>query len=356
MQVDQPLQFVGEMRAIFRLALGEGLFFAVIGMGKMIDAGQQRSEHLAVVDDAADRGAAEADAVIAALAADQAAPGALAVELMIGQRDLQRGIGGFRSGIAKENVVEPGGREFGDAAGELKGLRNAELKRRRIIQRLGLPGDRRRDLGAAVAGIAAPHPRGGVDDLAAVDRDVVHVLGASEQPRRLFEGPVGRERHPVRGEVVGYVDGGGSWALVQHRGLFEVLGYGGLLSLRMQRPSRKLSASAAYGNADGWLYFRLFGAVSRAGGGYRSSAPIQNTSPSDSSESSHNSGNCGNAASSLSRPRPISHNSPPSGVRCCSASCRMRRIISSPSAPPSKASFGSARHSRGSSAMPSAST
>src|SRR6266436_4553083 len=39
----------------------------------------------------------------------------------------------------------------------------------------------------------------------------------------------------------------------------KVLGYGGLLSLRMQRPSRKLSASAAYGNADGWLYFRLLG-------------------------------------------------------------------------------------------------
>jgi hypothetical protein len=67
----------------------------------MIDAGQQRSEHLAVVDDAADRGAAETDAVITALAADQ--PAAVpALDLMIGQRDLERGIGGFRSGIAKK--------------------------------------------------------------------------------------------------------------------------------------------------------------------------------------------------------------------------------------------------------------
>src|SRR5439155_10188243 len=77
-QVDQPLQFVREMRAIFRLAPGEGLLVAVIGVGKMIDAGQERSEHLAVADDAADRSAAEADAVIAALAADQASAGALA--------------------------------------------------------------------------------------------------------------------------------------------------------------------------------------------------------------------------------------------------------------------------------------
>src|SRR6266508_2682451 len=65
------------MRAIFRLALGEGLLVAVIGRGKVIDAGQQRSEHLAVVDDAADRSTAEADAVIAALAADQAGARAL---------------------------------------------------------------------------------------------------------------------------------------------------------------------------------------------------------------------------------------------------------------------------------------
>ena len=125
----------------------------------MIDAGQQRAEHLAVVDDAADRGAAEADAVIAALAADQAGAGALALDLVIGQRDLQRGVGGFRSGIAEEHVVEAGGRQIGDAAGELEGLRNAELERRRVIQRLGLLGDRRRNLAAAMAGIAAPHAR-----------------------------------------------------------------------------------------------------------------------------------------------------------------------------------------------------
>jgi hypothetical protein len=59
-------------RAPFRLALGEGLMLAVIGRRQMIDAGQQRAEELAVVDHAADRNAAEADAVIAALAADQA--------------------------------------------------------------------------------------------------------------------------------------------------------------------------------------------------------------------------------------------------------------------------------------------
>ena len=38
----------------------------------------------------------------------------------------------------------------------------------------------------------------GVDHLAAVDGGVVHALGGSEQPRRLLELPVGRERHPER--------------------------------------------------------------------------------------------------------------------------------------------------------------
>src|ERR1700754_1345891 len=69
--------------------LVKAFFPRVIGPRKMIAARQQRAENLAVVDDAADGGAAKADAVIAADAADQASAGALAVELMIGKRHLQ---------------------------------------------------------------------------------------------------------------------------------------------------------------------------------------------------------------------------------------------------------------------------
>src|ERR1035437_2559077 len=155
------------MRAVFRLALAEGLLLAVVGVGKMIDPGQQRSEHLAVVADAAHRSAAEADAVIAALAADQAGAGALALDLMIGQRHLERGIGGLRSGIAEEHVIQPGRGEVRDAGREFERLRNAELERRRVIQRLGLRGNSGGYLGAAVAGIGAPHARRGIDNLAA---------------------------------------------------------------------------------------------------------------------------------------------------------------------------------------------
>ena len=50
-----------------------------MGVADVVDAGQQRAELLAVGDDAADRDAAEIDAVIAALAADQAEARALPV-------------------------------------------------------------------------------------------------------------------------------------------------------------------------------------------------------------------------------------------------------------------------------------
>jgi len=67
-----------------------------------------------------------------------------------------------------------------------------------------------------VAGIAAPHAGGGVDDLAAVDGEIMHVLRTREQPRVFLERPVGGERHPVRGEVVRHVDGGAGRAFVEH--------------------------------------------------------------------------------------------------------------------------------------------
>ena len=75
-------------------------------MGQMIDAAQHIAELLAVVRHAADRGAAEPDPVIAALATDKAGPRRFAVGAVIGQGDFQRRIHGFRSGIGEKNMVE----------------------------------------------------------------------------------------------------------------------------------------------------------------------------------------------------------------------------------------------------------
>ena len=138
-QGDDALERVGEMAAPFRLALGERLMLAVIGRRQMIDAGEQRAEELAVVDHAADRDAAEADAVIAALAADQALARALSAHVVVGERDLERRVDGFGARIAEEHVIEIARRELGDARGELERQRMGELEGRREIE-LAPPG------------------------------------------------------------------------------------------------------------------------------------------------------------------------------------------------------------------------
>ena len=167
MQRDDALELVGEMRAPFRLADGEGLLGAVIGRRQMIDAGEQRAEQLAVVDDAADRDAAEADAVIAALAADQPHARGLAAHVVKRQRDLERGVDRLRAGIAEEHMIEIAGRQRGDAARQLERLRVRELERRRVVELGRLALDRRHDRVAVMAGIGAPQAGGAVDQLAA---------------------------------------------------------------------------------------------------------------------------------------------------------------------------------------------
>ena len=205
MQRNDPLQIVGEVRAPWRLALGEGLVLTAIGRRQMIDAGKQRAEEFAIVDDAADRNAAEADAVIAALAADQPGARALAAHVMVRERDFERGVDRFGSGIAEKHPVEPGRRQRRDPVRQLERLRMGELERRRVVEFFSLARDRGHDRIAAVAGIAAPQPGGAVEQGAAIGGVVVHVLGAHDEPRRSFEGAVGRERHPERFEIVGLV-------------------------------------------------------------------------------------------------------------------------------------------------------
>ena len=138
MQRDDALEIVGKMRAPFGLALGEGLLLAIVGVRQVIDAGKQRAEELAVGDDAADRDAAEADAVIAALAPDQARARAFAAHIVIGERDLERGVDRLRAGIAEEHVVEIARRQRRDPARELERLRMAELEGRRVVELGGL--------------------------------------------------------------------------------------------------------------------------------------------------------------------------------------------------------------------------
>jgi hypothetical protein len=133
MQRQNAFQRVGAAR---RRAAGwpreKALRAMIMRVRQVVHAGQQGAELLAVVADAADGNAAEADAVIAALAADQAGALALAAGAMIGQRDLQRRVDRFGAGIAEEDVVQPVRQHARDAAGELERLRMAHLEHRRV--------------------------------------------------------------------------------------------------------------------------------------------------------------------------------------------------------------------------------
>ena len=202
-QGDEALKLVGELGAMLGLAAREGVAGEIVGVADVVDAGEQRAEHLAVADDAADRDAAEIDAVIAALAADQAEARALADGALIGERDLEAGLDRLGAGIGEEDVVDAG-RHVGDQARrQLEALGMADLEGRRVVELADLIGDRLDDLRPAVAGIDAPQAGGAVQHLAAVGGAVIHALRGDQHARRLLELPVGRERHPEGFEIVG---------------------------------------------------------------------------------------------------------------------------------------------------------
>ena len=175
----------------------------------MIDADQQGAELLAVGDNAADRHAAEADAVIAALAADQPHARALAPDFMKSERDLERGVDRLGARIAEEHVIEIAGGERSDAGGEFERLGMRELEGRGEVELGGLGLDRGHDRVAVVPGIGAPQAGGAVDQLAPLRRDVMHVLGGGDQPRAPLESTVGGERQPEGFEIVGNRGGRG---------------------------------------------------------------------------------------------------------------------------------------------------
>ena len=81
----------GELGAVRAFALGEEVFLEM-RVPHVRDARQPRSELAAVVDEARQRDAAEIDAVIRALARDEDVAPALAARLVVGERDLHRGV------------------------------------------------------------------------------------------------------------------------------------------------------------------------------------------------------------------------------------------------------------------------
>ena len=186
------------MRAPGRHPLGERHLREVVGVRQVIDAGHHdRAEHLAVGDHAADRHAAEADAVIALLAPDEAGPAALAAQTLIAVGHLQRGIDRLGTRVGEEHARQSCRRHRRDAFGERERHRVGELEGGGVVELLRLIRQRLDNLRVAVAERAAPQAGQGVEQLAAVGHDEVRALGPGDQLRMLAEIAIGRKRQPV---------------------------------------------------------------------------------------------------------------------------------------------------------------
>ncbi len=225
-QRDLPLQVLGQFDAVRRQALRERIARHVQRVADVRDRRQARAEPLAVVRQAAHRHAAEADAVVALLAADETGALAFAAHAVVGQGDLQCTVHGFRTGVAEEHLVEVAGRKRRQALCQLERQRRTHREVGREIQRANLLLHRLDDARAGVAGVAAPEAGGGIQHLVAVDVAVMHAGRAGQQPRPGLELPVGRERHPEVIERAGrfqilacvVVGQGGGGVVGAHRG------------------------------------------------------------------------------------------------------------------------------------------
>ncbi len=205
MQLAQALQIVGQFRTVLRFAPAEKIARIAMGMAHVIDPRDQGAEHLAVRGHAAHAHAAEIDAMIAALAPDQAHALAFAALAVIGDGDLQRRLDRLRTRIGEEDVVQAAGHQGGEARGQSERLGMAHLEGGGIIQLRRLLCDGFDDPGAAMAGIAAPQPGNAVQHVAAIGGLVIHALRADEEARIGLELPIGGERHPIGVEIVGLV-------------------------------------------------------------------------------------------------------------------------------------------------------
>ena len=183
------------------LAAGKRITVEQVRMTHVLGIGVERAELSLVQPDTAHTETAEVNAVVGLLPPDQHAALPLAPGLMIGQRDLQRGIDGLGAGIGEEDVIEARG-HLRQPVGGFEGDGVALIKAMGKIQRRGLLLDGLDDRLAIVACVAAPQPASAVDQAVALHGRVVHAVGRSDDAGIILEPAARRERHPVGIEIV----------------------------------------------------------------------------------------------------------------------------------------------------------
>ncbi len=129
-QRDDALEFVGEMRAPFRLALGEGLLLRgcrCAAGGRRRPAARRTTCGWRRCRRPRCRRSRRRDSRARGRSAASCEP--LPRDVPVGERDLQRGVDRLRARIAEEHVVEIARRQRRDAARELERLRDGRTGR-----------------------------------------------------------------------------------------------------------------------------------------------------------------------------------------------------------------------------------
>ena len=194
----QAFEIIGQVCTPLGLAATERVVFEIQGVPQVIDAGNQRgAEDLAIRDDAANRHAAEIDAVIAFLAADQARPVAFAASAVITDRDLESRVYRLRSRVREKAVVQSLGSERRDACCQLKGLVVRDLETHAEIEFRDLLLHRGHDLRVTMTDTARPEAGERVVKARAVIGRVPVTRSAGDHAWFLIEIAVRRKRHPV---------------------------------------------------------------------------------------------------------------------------------------------------------------
>ena len=196
MQGDDAFQFIGQVGAVFGFAHRIGVLVQVVRVRQVVHAGQQGAEGLAVAADAPHGNAAEAHAVITAFAADQARACALAAHAVIGQRDLQRRVDGFGTGVRVEDVAKLMPRVVHQFFRQVEGGRMAHLEGGGEIELAHHLADGADDLRLRMAARHAPQAGRTIEDGVAIDILVIHAFSRHQQAWVGLEIAVIRKRHP----------------------------------------------------------------------------------------------------------------------------------------------------------------
>jgi len=122
-----------DLGAVLGHAARERVACEVVRVADVVDTGQQGAEHLAVGDDAAHRDAAEVDAVITALAADELRACGFASDAVVSQCDLQRSVDGLGARVREEHVIETRRRDLDHGVGEREGRWVPHLEGRCVV-------------------------------------------------------------------------------------------------------------------------------------------------------------------------------------------------------------------------------